>query len=66
MQVFYPGHDVFTVIQDTRKRLSSGMSIVDVVGKLKVSLEVLIVHRLYSRSTQSDQNDNFLRHWIRR
>jgi hypothetical protein len=66
MQVFYPRHDVFTVIQDTRKRLLSGMSIVDVVGKLKVSLEVLTVHRLYSRSTQSDQNDNFLRHWIRR
>jgi hypothetical protein len=66
MQVFYPGHDIFTVIQDTRKRLSSGMSIVDVVGKPNVSLEVLTVHRLYSRSAQSDQNENFLRHWIRR
>jgi hypothetical protein len=61
MQVFYPGHYVFTVIQDARKRLSSGMSIVDVVGKLEVSLEVLTVHRLYSRSAQSDQNDNLLR-----
>jgi hypothetical protein len=53
MQVFYPGHDVFTVIQDARKRLSSGTSIVDVVGKLKVSLEVLTAHRLYSRPSQS-------------
>lgn len=66
MQVFYPAHDVFTVIQDARKRLSSGMSIVDVVGKLKVSLEVLIIDRLYSRPAQSDQNDNLLRSWIRR
>ena len=28
MQVFYPGHNVFSVIQDARKRLSSGTSIV--------------------------------------
>jgi hypothetical protein len=54
MQVFYPGHDVFTVIQDARKHLSSGMSIVDVVAKLKVSLKVLKIRRPYSRPTQSD------------
>lgn len=35
MQVFHPGHDVFTVIQEARKRLSSGTSIVGVAGKLK-------------------------------
>lgn len=36
MHVFYPGHDVFTVIQDARKRLSSGTSIFDGTGKLKL------------------------------
>jgi hypothetical protein len=65
MKVFYPGNDVFTHIQDARERLSSGTSVVDVVGKLKVSLEVLTVHRPYTRQAQSDQNDNLPRYWNR-
>lgn len=62
MQVFYPGHDVFTVIQDARKRLISGTPIVGVVVKLKVSFEVLTILRVYSRPAQYDQNDKLLRY----
>jgi hypothetical protein len=48
MQVFYPGHDVFALMQDARKRLLSGMSIIDLFGKRKIT-----TYRIHSRPAQS-------------
>ena len=62
MQIFFPDHDVFTVVRDARERSLSGMSIVGNFRKPKVLIYVLRTHRLCPRPASPVSNDHFLRY----
>lgn len=68
MKVFFPENDVFEAIRDVREHVASGMLTADKIQSREPKhwFQVLTVHRIYSRSPRSGQNDKFPCYQFRR